>query len=177
LLSENQANAVLEERMAMDRRAFYLTSIYGLWALIGTILAIPATIYLLLPPRPRKEREWVEAGNLSQLQPEVPEEWVFRRNREDGWKVTSERTTAWVLKKKSTQEVVTFGPQSPHLGCAYHWEARSQAFLCHCHNSTFSTDGEVLTGPFPRALNRYETKIEGVKLLLGAVRNSEELRS
>ena len=70
--------------MAMNRRTFYLTFIYGLWALIGAILAIPATIYLLLPPRPRKEREWVEAGNLSQLQPEVPEEWVFRRNREDG---------------------------------------------------------------------------------------------
>ena len=60
--------------MAMNRRTFYLTFIYGLWALIGTILAIPAAIYLLFPPRPRKEREWVEAGNLSQLQPEVPEE-------------------------------------------------------------------------------------------------------
>jgi menaquinol-cytochrome c reductase iron-sulfur subunit len=162
--------------MAMNRRTFYLTFIYGLWALIGTILAIPAAIYLLFPPRPRKEREWVEAGNLSQLLPEVPEEWVFRRNRVDGWKVTSERTTAWVLKKKSNQEVVAFGPQCPHLGCAYHWVARSQTFLCPCHNSTFSIEGEVLTGPSPRALDRYETKIEGEKLLLGAVRNSAEMR-
>src|SRR4030095_12250941 len=90
--------------MAMNRRTFYLTFIYGLWALIGIILAIPAAIYLLLPPRLRKEREWVEAGNLSQLQPEVPEEWVFRRNRVDGWKVTSERTTAWVLKKNQARK-------------------------------------------------------------------------
>jgi menaquinol-cytochrome c reductase iron-sulfur subunit len=162
--------------MAMNRRTFYLTFIYGLWALIGITLAIPAAIYLLFPPRPRKEREWVEAGNLSQLLPEVPEEWVFRRNRVDGWKVTSERTTAWVLKKKSNQEVVAFGPQCPHLGCAYHWEARSQTFLCPCHNSTFSIEGEVLTGPSPRALDRYETKIEGENLLLGAVRNSAEIR-
>ena len=42
--------------MALNRRTFYLTFIYGLWALIGTILAIPAAIYLLLPPRLRKER-------------------------------------------------------------------------------------------------------------------------
>ena len=34
--------------MAMNRRTFYLTFIYGLWALIGTILAIPAAIYLLV---------------------------------------------------------------------------------------------------------------------------------
>jgi len=49
--------------------------------------------------------------------------------------------------------------------------------LCPCHNSTFSIEGEVLTGPSPRALDRYETKIQGEKLLLGAVQKSAEVRS
>ncbi|MSO23860.1 MAG: Rieske (2Fe-2S) protein [Acidobacteria bacterium] len=156
----------------MNRRTFHLSFIHGLSSLIGVILAIPASIYLLFPPRVKKQQEWVEAGNVSQLFPEAPEEWVFRHNRVDGWKVTSERTAAWVVKK-SNQEVVAFGPQCPHLGCAYHWEVKTQAFLCPCHNSTFSIEGEVLTGPAPRALDRYEIKVEGEKLFLGAVRNSE----
>jgi Rieske Fe-S protein len=79
--------------------------------------------------------------------------------------------------KKSDREVIAFGPQCPHLGCAYHWQAGNQTFLCPCHASTFSIDGEVLTGPAPRALDRYETRVEGGKLLLGSVRQSEEKQS
>jgi menaquinol-cytochrome c reductase iron-sulfur subunit len=157
----------------IERRTFHLASIYGLWTLIGASLSIPATVYLFLPPRPRTRDEWVEAGNVSRLQPGHPEEWVFRRNRTDGWKVVSEKTTAWVLKK-SDREIVAFGPQCPHLGCPYHWEAGNQTFLCPCHASTFSIDGEVLTGPASRALDRYEARVEGDKLFLGSVRRSEE---
>jgi menaquinol-cytochrome c reductase iron-sulfur subunit len=160
----------------IDRRTFHLVSIYGLWALIGASVSIPAGVYLLLPPRPRKSDEWAEAGNVSGLELGLPEEWVFRRNRTDGWKVTSEKTTAWVVKK-SDREIVAFGPQCPHLGCAYHWETGSQTFLCPCHASTFSIDGEVLTGPAPRALDRYEARVEAGKLFLGSVRQAEEEKS
>ena len=141
-------------------------AIYGLSSLIASALAVPALIYLLWPPRPKKQAEWVEAGNLTQLQPKVPEEMVFRRNRADGWKVTSEKATAWVVKV-SAKEVIAFAPQCPHLGCAYHWEVQNEEFLCPCHASRFSIDGDVISGPSPRPLDRYEVKVEGDKLLLG----------
>ncbi len=67
----------------IDRRTFYLTAIYGLWALMGTVLALSAGIYLLWPPPLKKADEWTEVGRLSQLQPEVPEELIFRRPRGD----------------------------------------------------------------------------------------------
>jgi menaquinol-cytochrome c reductase iron-sulfur subunit len=159
--------------MKMNRRTFYLTFIYGLWSLIAAIMAIPAAVYLLFPPRPRRQEEWVEAGSLSQLQPGTPAEWIFRRNRTDGWKVSSEKTSAWVVKKPD-QHVIAFGPQCPHLGCAYRWEAGSQSFLCPCHTSTFSLDGEVLSGPAQRPLDRYDTKIVGDKMYVGAVHQVEE---
>ncbi len=157
----------------IDRRTFYLTVIYGLWAVIGAVLAVPAAVYLLWPPAPRKETEWVEAGSLTQFQPGTPEELVFRRNRVDGWKITSEKATAWVVKMPDAR-VVAFAPQCPHLGCAYHWEQPSREFLCPCHASTFSIEGDVLSGPSPRPLDRYELRIEGEKLLLGGVKKSEE---
>ena len=61
-------------------------------------------------------------------------------------------------------------PQCTHLGCAYHWDDRKTEFICPCHNSLFSIDGKVTGGPASRPLDRYETKIEGKKLLIGHLR-------
>ena len=98
---------------------------------------------------------------------------TFRRNRVDGWKVVSEKDTAWVLKAANNQ-VTAYGPQCTHLGCAYHWDTGKNEFVCPCHNSIFSIDGRVLGGPAPRPLDRYETKVEGGKLLLGRLQPSPE---
>ncbi len=158
------------------RRGFVYAVIYGLGALIGAALAIPAAIYLLLPPKARKQEDWVEAGDLSQLQPGVPEEMTFRRVHADGWKVSSEKGTAWVVKT-AAGEVLAFSPICTHLGCAYHWDAKKGDFVCPCHGSEFSLDGKVLSGPAPRPLDRFETKIENARLWLGPVQQGGEKSS
>src|SRR5688572_1966913 len=155
-----------------NRRTFYLTCIYGLWTVITGVLLLPAAAYLLLPPRLRKRAEWIEAGDISQLAEKTPEEMVFRRNRKDGWNVTSEKTTAWVVKM-SSKEVVAFAPQCTHLGCLYHWEEQKREFVCPCHASNFGLDGRVLGGPAPRALDRYSVRVQGEKLFLGPIYNPE----
>jgi menaquinol-cytochrome c reductase iron-sulfur subunit len=153
-----------------DRRGFYQVAIYGLLSIIAAALSIPAAIYLLLPPRASRKNEWVDAGDLTQIQPMQPVEIVFRRNRTDGWKVSSEKSNAWVVK--SSDGVVAFAPQCTHLGCAYHWDENRHNFICPCHASAFSIDGRVLSGPAPRPLDRYDVKIEGNRILLGAVRKA-----
>ncbi len=148
------------------RRTFYLEAIYGLQAIMGATLAAIAGVYLLFPPKVKKETEWVEAADVNKLPLHAAEEVVFRRNRVDGWKVNSEKATAWVVKS-SNSEAVAFAPQCTHLGCAYHWDDANHNFLCPCHTSTFGIDGKVLTGPAPRPLDRYSVKIEGSKLMIG----------
>ena len=113
----------MTENEKSDRRAFCLTCIYGLGALTGAALVVPAAAYLLIPPKSRKESQWVEAGDISELEPNKPEEMSFRRIRVDGWKITSEKATAWVVKTPD-QRVVAFSPWCTHLGCAYHWVRR-----------------------------------------------------
>jgi menaquinol-cytochrome c reductase iron-sulfur subunit len=160
------------EHAAVDvsptRRAFYIGFINGAMGLIGLALAAPAAIYLLFPPRPRKEAEWVKTSDLSSIPAGTPTEISFERKRVDGWKVTTEKATAWVVKGPYN-EVVAFTPQCTHLGCAYHWDDPSHTFICPCHTSVFSVDGKVLSGPAPRPLDRYTTKIEGGKLEIGPV--------
>ena len=160
--------ALNEQPVPATRRGFYLTFIYGLWSLIGAALAAPALLYLLLPPKLQRESEWIDAGDVTGLKPMVPVEIVFRKNRVDGWKITSEKQTAWVVKL-SDQQTVAFGPQCTHLGCAYHWDEARSEFLCPCHNSVFSADGKVISGPAPRPLDRYQTTIDNGKLLVGAL--------
>jgi len=156
----------------LSRRNFYIAAIYGLGAAIATALGLPAAIYLLFPPKIRSAEQWVEIGDVTRLAADSPTEMTFRRNRVDGWKVSSEKATAWVVKH-ADNSVVAFGPQCTHLGCAYHWDDGKSEFVCPCHNSLFAIDGKVIGGPAPRPLDRFETKVEGRKLLLGRLIASE----
>ncbi|MEO7144670.1 MAG: ubiquinol-cytochrome c reductase iron-sulfur subunit [Bryobacteraceae bacterium] len=151
-----------------SRRKFYLAFINGLGALITGALAIPAALYLLVLPKSSKSIQWVQAADLSLLPDKTPQEVSFPEKRVDGWKVSTEKATAWVVKTSDTQ-VVAFSPRCTHLGCAYHWVAKDNNFFCPCHTSTFAIDGRVLSGPAPRPLDRYEVKLEGAKLLLGPI--------
>jgi len=45
----------MNQQLEPNRRTFLLSIIYGLWAVMGLMLAIPASVYLLWPPKPKKE--------------------------------------------------------------------------------------------------------------------------
>ena len=66
-------------------------------------------------------------------------EMVFRQNRVDGWKILSERSTAWVVKLPDAQ-VVAFGPQCTHLGVPI-IGTRIALVSMPCHTSIFAIDG------------------------------------
>lgn len=153
------------------RRTFHLAVIYALGALITLAMAIPTALYLLVPPRVRKQSGFIDAGDISQLKPGEPIELTFQQSRLDGWKLETVKRTAWVVKDKSNK-VIAYGPQCTHLACAYHWEAASGHFECPCHGSQFSLDGKVVAGPAPRPLDRYDTRIEDNRLQIGELKQS-----
>jgi len=162
-----------ENGESTSRRNFYVVAIYGMFGAISAALGLPALIYLLFPPKVKKTQEWIEVGDISHMAPNSPVELTYRRTRTDGWKVISEKSTAWVVKS-ADNKITAFGPQCTHLGCAYHWDDAKDQFLCPCHTSLFAIDGKVTVGPAPRPLDRYQTKVEGNKLLLGKLQEAPE---
>jgi cytochrome b6-f complex iron-sulfur subunit len=46
-----------------------------------------------------------------------------------------------------------------HLGCLYGWNNQENKFICPCHGSQFEKDGEYITGPAPRSLDRFVIQI------------------
>lgn len=155
----------------IPRRTFQLALIYVLGAVISLALAIPTIVYLFMPPRTRKQTGWVDAGDVSQLTPGSPVEMSFQQSRVDGWRVVTEKKTAWVVRTAGNN-VVAFGPQCTHLGCAYHWDDSVKKFACPCHSSFFSIQGQVLGGPAPRPLDRYVTQIKNNRLLVGPLKSA-----
>lgn len=47
-----------------------------------------------------------------------------------------------------------------HLGCNVPWEQTQGAFVCPCHNSQFTVEGDVLNPPAPRPLDLFPITIE-----------------
>jgi len=62
--------------------------------------------------------------------------------------------SAAVLVRKQNGGLVALSAVCPHLGCIVLWEKGRQDFLCPCHAGYFTPDGEVISGPPPRALAR-----------------------
>ena len=160
------------EQPGSTRRTFQLAVVYVLGAVISLALAIPTALYLLIPPRVRSRTGWIDAGDISQLTPGVPIEVSFQESRLDGWRVLTEKRTAWVVKEPNKNKVVAFGPQCTHLACPYHWEMGAGKFVCPCHGSEFALDGAVITGPAARPLDQYMTKIENNRLQIGELKVS-----
>jgi Rieske Fe-S protein len=53
-----------------------------------------------------------------------------------------------------------------HLGCRVRWITEREQFYCPCHNGVFDREGNVVSGPPPRPLDRYETKVEEGQLFI-----------
>lgn len=50
-----------------------------------------------------------------------------------------------------------------HLGCSVPWDQEAGQFVCPCHSSSFSVEGEVLNPPAPRPLDLFAITIaEGI---------------
>jgi cytochrome b6-f complex iron-sulfur subunit len=47
-----------------------------------------------------------------------------------------------------------------HLGCIANWRAEDGIVACPCHGSKFDREGNVITGPAPRPLPRFEMSLD-----------------
>ena len=54
-----------------------------------------------------------------------------------------------------------------HLGCPVRYVTASQRFICPCHGGVYGFQGEVTGGPPVRPLDRFYTKVEAGRVLVG----------
>lgn len=133
------------------RRRFLITCIGGLTAVGAAAVVYPLLAYL----SPKK-------GVSARRAVEIPETDVSEGKAKF---FEFEGKTAVVIRAKGT--VRAFSAVCTHLGCIVQWEKDKEQFLCPCHAGRFNADGEVISGPPPRPLEKLAVAMRNGKIIVG----------
>ncbi|MGH3469859.1 MAG: ubiquinol-cytochrome c reductase iron-sulfur subunit, partial [Thermocrispum sp.] len=61
---------------------------------------------------------------------------------------------------ESGEGLMSLYHKCPHLGCRVPWCQTSQWFECPCHGSKYNRWGEWMSGPAPRGMDRFPTRLD-----------------
>jgi menaquinol-cytochrome c reductase iron-sulfur subunit len=157
--------------MAEGRRGFMKVVTGWLSALLGAVVAVPGLAFLTGPLR----RETVSGGktplrvaSLAELKPGAPLRCEVRGQLIDAWSRQPDVKlgSCWLVKTEGEGQanLRAFSTVCPHLGCGVDWDDKQRRFVCPCHQSFFSLEGKVTTGPSPRDLDELEVVAEAAEV-------------
>jgi len=151
----------------IDRREFVGGVVGVVGAIMSAAVGLPIIGYLVAPALQRGGggAGWVPLGPLSALQPDVPTPFTFSRLRQVGWKRTKVNRIAYAIQD-AAGNLTVLSDVCTHLGCKVRWLPEQGAFGCPCHDGVFDRQGNVVSGPPPRPLDRFEYKVEDDQLLI-----------
>lgn len=151
-------------QVEITRRSFLAWGAAGIGAAISFILGASGLSYFVSPAFKKDDEDWVDLGKAAEIKPGAPVKIDFVARKRDAWVVTEKRSSAWVTTDGKSFTV--FDPRCTHLGCPYRWDQAQNQFLCPCHSAAFGPDGSVASGPPPRPLDRYASKVADGRLLI-----------
>ncbi|HEY5902029.1 MAG TPA: ubiquinol-cytochrome c reductase iron-sulfur subunit [Anaerolineales bacterium] len=143
----------------MSRRDMMKAAIFGIGGLISASIVVPAIGYIVGPALKQAQDTWIRLGSVSKVQLNEPTLFKATVETQTGWIDTQEEVSAYVLTENG-KDFAALSNICTHLGCRIRWIAEEGKFFCPCHNGVFARDGSVVSGPPPRPLDRFETKVE-----------------
>lgn len=165
------------------RRTFVLRLLAAIGAILGLGIGVPVAGFGAAPgwrartppwlfsrsvaPTPRAQG-WASVGRLEDFEIGVPKRVAPVRRVVDGWVVRDQPIAAYVVRRTALK-AIAFDPHCTHLGCPLQFVEGARVFLCPCHGGVFNHTGDVVSGPPPRPMLRYETKVEQGEILIGAL--------
>lgn len=156
----------MEESEAVSRRNFLSIATLSIGGLIGAGFVAPAVAYVVGPSLKKEgTQEWLRLGSTEKVELGVPTLFKVVRKSQVGWIINEEEITAYVLTDNG-RDFVALSNICTHLGCRVRWISERSEFFCPCHNGVFDKNGNVLSGPPPKQLERYELKVEDGQLFI-----------
>ena len=86
---------------------------------------------------------------------------VVAKGLRDAWNRLDQVKLGSVYLGKRGGALSCLSATCPHAGCGIDYDEGRRQFVCPCHNSTFSVDGQRLTGPAPRDMDRLDLAVQG----------------
>jgi menaquinol-cytochrome c reductase iron-sulfur subunit len=161
------------EGETVTRRRFMTVTANGAGAVATAAFVLPALGFAIGPIFKQNGMGWQAVGTTDQftetnyipviitLQPEIGD---------------AGKSTAYVRKKDPAIDTDPADRDSPyiaisdrcvHLGCPVRWVPASERFLCPCHGGVYDLLGRRVSGPPPRPLDRFYTRLNGDVVELG----------
>jgi Rieske Fe-S protein len=148
------------------RGQFLSLSTVGIGAVIGGVIGVPATAYILAPVTDQADFIPVFLGKVDQFTSEQGFDPTAATYVEDPANPATSPGLAWVHSTgKSNSDwlasdamFVVFSNRCMHLGCPV--QATSQGFQCPCHGGAYNTVGQRIAGPPIRPLDRFQWEIK-----------------
>jgi menaquinol-cytochrome c reductase iron-sulfur subunit len=135
-------------------------SLVTLGGFMALVVGIPAVVYIVDPALKVQNSEgWISAGPMENYPPEIPTLFPFTQSKQNGWERTVNSYAVYVIKHSATDATV-FSNRCTHLSCRVRWDEQNEEYICPCHDGIFNKDGQVVSGPPPKPLIAYETKVE-----------------
>jgi Rieske Fe-S protein len=151
----------------ISRRDFIKGTAAVVGGLIGALIGIPSVAFLLSPGMKSgaKTDAVIALGPLENYPVGVPTRFDFTQTKVNGWERTAINYGLYVVRKNES-EVRVFSDVCTHLGCRVSWHADQEHYISPCHDGHFDILGNVISGPPPRPLDEFVTKIEGGELFV-----------
>jgi menaquinol-cytochrome c reductase iron-sulfur subunit len=130
------------------------------------LIGIPSVAFLLSPAmKSSAETDAVIAlGPIENYPIGIPTRFDFTRTKVNGWERTATDYGLYVVRKSG--EVRVFSDVCTHLGCRVSWHADQEHYISPCHDGHFDILGNVISGPPPRPMDEFVTKIESGELFV-----------
>jgi len=153
----------------ISRRGFVGGVIGIVGAIITAVIGIPAIAYIIAPALAKAGGlKWITLGPASNIKPGVPTMFSYLQMTGVGWQRINVSNTVYAVTGANCGDLIVLSNVCTHLGCHVHWDDQQAKFLCPCHGGEYNTCGDVVAGPPPRPLPRYQAKIENGQLMIYA---------
>jgi menaquinol-cytochrome c reductase iron-sulfur subunit len=154
----------MSEQKQLTRREFSSLAIWSIGGLITAALGIPALVYIIGPALQRDETQnQISLGAAAKVELGTPTLFKAKIQRKTGWIVNEEELSVYI-RTDDGRNFTAMSNVCTHLGCRVRWAADRHEFFCPCHNGVFDKDGNVVSGPPPRPLTRYDVKVDNGQL-------------
>jgi Rieske Fe-S protein len=155
-----------EKNNQISRRDFIKATTVFVGGLIGALIGIPSVAYLLSPSlRTVEDAALIPLGPLENYPLGIPTRFDFTRTKVNGWERTGIGYGVFVVRQDE-KNVRVFSNICTHLGCHVNWHPDVQHYISPCHDGHFDIVGNNISGPPPRPLDEFVTKIENGNLVI-----------
>ncbi len=137
---------------------------------MAALLGIPGAVFVIGPSQVRSQGDWVPVGPTDAIPLNQPTLINTTVAKQRGWVVEQQELSVFVSTTDGA-EFVALSDRCTHLACRVRFVEEAEAtgapgYFCPCHNGFFDASGGIVTGPIPRPLDRFETKVEDGQLFV-----------